>query len=125
MLELAPGWTMDVDRGPDWLFVRLHGPDNGDAEGQDLAQRIWSLMQQHFTYRVVLEMDDLPLLRSYLLGQLVMLNKRIHSHNGMMRLSGLSESNQEVLHVSRLDHCFCPYASRADAVMGHSIQKPR
>ena len=26
MLNLSHGWTFDVDRGPDWLFVRLHAP---------------------------------------------------------------------------------------------------
>ena len=125
MLDLMPEWTMDVERGPEWLFVRLHGPDNGEAEGTELANRIWALLEQHFTYRLVLELDDVALLRSYVLGQLVMLHKRIHSHGGMLRLSGLSNENLEALKACRLDHAFSRYATREDAVMSHGPTKPR
>jgi anti-anti-sigma factor len=125
MLDLMPEWTMDVERGPEWLFVRLHGPDNGEAEGTELANRVWAALEQHFTYRLVLELDDVPLLRSYMLGQLVMLHKRIHSHGGMLRLSGLSDVNLEALKACRLDHSFSRYATREDAVMTHSPAKPR
>ena len=34
-----------VDRGPDWLFVRMHGvyrPTN------QLADSLWKLLEQHF-----------------------------------------------------------------------------
>jgi anti-anti-sigma factor len=118
MLELASEWTVEVQRGPDWLFVRLHGPDDGDAEGTDLANRLWSMLEQHFTYRVVIELDDVPVLRSYLLGQLVMLHKRIHSRGGMLRLSGLSEDHLAALRACRLDHTFSRYPTREDAIMG-------
>jgi hypothetical protein len=125
MLELAPEWNMDVERGPEWLFIRLHGPENGEAEGTDLANRIWLLLEQHFTYRLVLELDDVALLRSYFLGQLVMLHKRIHAHDGMLRLSGLSDDNLAALKACRLDHSFSRYRTREDAVMGHVPAKPR
>ena len=26
LLELAPEWTMELDRGPDWLFIKLQPP---------------------------------------------------------------------------------------------------
>ena len=43
-----------VDRGPDWLFVRLHD----DSQPSDnLADRLWQLMEKHFVYRLVLEME--------------------------------------------------------------------
>ena len=32
LLELAPEWTMEIDRGPDWLFIRLQPPHHGDTE---------------------------------------------------------------------------------------------
>jgi len=125
MLDLALGWTMDVERGPDWLFVKLHGPDNGDAEGAQLADQLWSLMEQQFTYRLVLELDDVPMLRSGLLGQLVMLHKRIHTRGGILRLSGLSDENLLTLRVCRLDHAFSHYPTRENAVMGYVPTKPR
>ena len=125
MLKLAPEWTMDVERGPDWLFVRLHGPDDGEAEGSNLANQLWSLMEQHFTYRLVLELDDVTVLRSCLLGQLVVLCKRIYAHGGMLRLAGLSEENLLTLRLCRLDGNFPHYTTRAAAVMGQVPAKPR
>ena len=125
MLTLAPGWELDVERGPDWLFVRLHCPENRETEPSDLANRLWRLMEQHFTYRLVLELDDVPSLSSYFLGQLVMLHKRIHSHGGILRLSGLTDPALDALRACRLDHSFSRYSTREDAVMGYLPTKPR
>ena len=93
MLELARKWTMDVERGPDWLFIRLHGPENRETEPWELANRLWQLMEQHFTYRLVLELDDVPLLSSYLLGQLVMLHKLMVQHITVKKLDHLKIVN--------------------------------
>src|SRR6266567_841751 len=41
LLELVPEWTMDIDRGPDWLFVRLSPPRHGDTGEIPLAEMIW------------------------------------------------------------------------------------
>ena len=125
MLELAGEWSVDVERGPDWLFIRMRGPEDGKVEPVDLADRIWRLMEQQFTYRLVLELDDVPLLSTYFLGQLVMLHKRIHSHDGMLRLSGLTDEALDVMRSCRLDHSFSRYSTRADAVMGYVPSKPR
>jgi anti-anti-sigma factor len=125
MLELAGEWSVDVERGPDWLFIRVHGPEDGRAEPVDLADRIWRLMEQQFTYRLVLELDDVPLLSSYFLGQLVMLHKRIHSHDGMFRLSGLTDEALDAMRACRLDHSFSRYSTRENAVMGYVPTKPR
>jgi len=119
MLDVACGWTMDVDRGPDWLFVRLHGPTDGIAEGTELAEMLWSQLRQHFTNRLVLELDDLPMLRSQLIGQLVLIYKRIHADGGMMRICGLSASNQDAQRACQLADRFPSYLNREDAVMGH------
>src|SRR5690606_41080198 len=86
-------WTFDVERGPDWLFLKVHAPENGDAEGIPLAAEIWELMQREFARRVVLELDSLNILRSCVIGQLVQLHKRVYNNGGMMRLVGLSDDN--------------------------------
>ena len=112
------GWDMDVDRGPDWVLIRLRPTETEGTSDLSLAEKIWSLLEQSFTYRLVLELDCLELLRSPLIGQLVLLAKRIHSHGGMLRLCRLSAQNQQVLHVCRLDGCLPNYDSRGDAVMG-------
>ena len=125
MLDLANGWTLDVDRGPDWLFVRLHCPSHGVVDGADLAETLWNLLRQHFTKRLVLELDELRELRSHVVGQLVLLHKRIHADEGLMRLCGLSEYNYQALRACRLSDRFPNYRNREDAVMGHHPVLPR
>jgi len=118
MLQVSSGWKLDVERGPDWLFVRLHGPPGGDAEGEPLADQLWALLEQHFIHRLVVELDDVPAVRSCLIGQLVLLYKRIHQQGGMLRISGLNEAQRQALRSTRLDERFPCYQTRTDAVMG-------
>ena len=125
LLDLAPGWSMDLDRGPDWLFVRLRPPAKGIGAEFDLAETIWEKLDQAFCYRLVLEMDDVPRLQSWIVGQLVLLHKRICSHGGMMRLCGVSNGNQQVLRCCQLEDRFPQYANRTAAVMGHRPTQPR
>jgi anti-anti-sigma regulatory factor len=115
---LSADWELDVDRGPDWIFVRLRPGHDGLHDDFTLAERIWSLLAQSFTYRLVLELDRVPLLYSNLIAQMVLLSKRIHSHGGLLRLCQLSPENQQVIHVCRLDGCLPHYESRGAAVMG-------
>lgn len=122
--ELASGCTFGVDRGPDWLFLRPNLPADGGGE-MDLAEAVWETMQQHLVRRVVLELDHLRLLRSWLIGQLTNLHKRVTAQGGTLRISGLSDENQEVLRMCRLEDRFPQYANRANAVMGWRPMKPR
>lgn len=125
MPAIAPGWELDVSRGPDWLLVRVTTSDRNAADTPPLADQLWSLMERHFTYRLALELDDVDLLHSYLVGQLLVLYKRIREHDGVMRLSGLSPYNQEVLHLHHLDDRFPHYSNLEEAVMGNNPRKPR
>ncbi len=118
MLAIAPGCELDVERGPEWLLVRVRNLDLTDSEATPLAERLWSLLQQHFTYRLVLELDDVRVVSSVLIGQLLELYKRIEEHEGLMRVCGLSPRNQQVLHACHVDECLLPYTDRHDAVMG-------
>jgi anti-anti-sigma regulatory factor len=118
VFQVAPGWLLDVDRGPDWLFIRIARPDQNAADSPPLADRIWSLLEESPLRRLVLELDALEILTSYVIGQMVLLHKRIVVEGGLMRISGLSAGNQEVLHMARLDDRFPAYRSREDAVLG-------
>jgi len=120
--EIADGWQIYVERGPHCIFVRLHPNADVEIEGFALADKIWTVLEQSFTYRLVLELDLIERLQSYLIAQLVLLSKRIRSHDGMVRLCGLSAANQEVLAVCCLDRCLPNYESRGDALMG--TQRP-
>lgn len=127
MLAIAPACELDVQRGPDWLLVRVRTVDLVDSEGPELAERLWCLLEQHFTYRLVLELDEVQSLNSYLIGQLLGLYRRIREHDGVMRLCGLSPHNCEVLHACCLDDQLLPYEDREAAVMArpHYSSRPR
>jgi anti-anti-sigma factor len=123
--QTTSGWRMDVDRGPDWVFVRLHPAEHGGTDDYTLAERIWSILTQSFTYRLVLELDEVGMINSCMIAQLVLLSKRVNSHGGLLRLCGLSLPNQEVVHMCRLEGCLPNYNNRGDAVMGHRPLQPR
>lgn len=125
MVQVATPWQFAVERGPDWLFVRLTPPANPLESAAGVADQLWQMMQQHFVNRLVLEMDQVPLLSSDLIGQLVMLHKRIVMHGGLLRLAGLSRGNEDVLRMSRLDGRFPSYADRGAAVTGTRPGQPR
>jgi anti-anti-sigma factor len=119
LLELAPEWTMELDRGPDWLFIKLQPPRGGDTGEIPLAEMIWQKLEQSFCYRVVIELDEVGYLRSWMIGELVRLHKRVTTHEGMLRLSGVSPEAETVLRICRLSDRFPAYRSRTDAVMGY------
>ena len=75
------------------------------------------MLQQHFTYRLILELDQVGA-SSSLIGQLIQLHKRIEEHDGVLRLCGLSSQNRSVLHACAQDDRFRSYDSRVEAIMG-------
>ncbi len=111
-----------VDRGPGWLFIRVC-PDLERLD--DFAARLWELMDQQFVHRLVLEMDQVTFLPSLMMGQLVMLHKRVLQHDGALRLCGLNPQCAEALHLCRLDQALPHFDSREDAVRGYASAKPR
>jgi len=124
MLAIAPGWELDVDRGTGWLLAKLRSADVNASDAPPLADELWSLLERHFVYRLVLELDEINLLDSHLLGQLVLLDKRVREHDGVLRLCGLSAFNQRVLRVHGLNVRFPTYGDLEEAVMGCG-RKPR
>jgi hypothetical protein len=124
MLDTAQGWSVKVERGPDWLFVRLSSAPDHLGDYSHLAEQLWSILSQHFIYRLVLEMDvkDFP---SSLIGQLVMLHKRLCSHEGVIRLCGLTAGQWRALESCRLEARFPHYENRDEAVHGHRPTQPR
>ena len=99
MLATTAGCQFDVDRGPDWLLVRVRKLKEDPVAASQFAERLWELLQQHFTYRLILELDQVAMLSSSLIGQLIQLHKRIEEHDGVLRLCGLSSQNRSVLHA--------------------------
>jgi anti-anti-sigma regulatory factor len=114
---LTSGWSADVDRGPDWLMVRLHAPATRAGDGAGLADDLWSLLRGHLVRRMVLELDEIDRLRSGLVGQLVTLQDRVSNDGGVLRVCGLSDENCKVLRTCRLDARFPNYHDRREAIM--------
>jgi len=125
MLAIAPGWELKVDRGPNWLWVKIERPEPYSVDTPPLADEVWTQLERHFVYRLVLEMDDVQILDSYLIGQLVLLDKRIRERGGLLRLTGISSFNREILRNHGLDGRFPIYGDLTDALMGSCPRKPR
>jgi anti-anti-sigma factor len=123
-MELAPGWMADVERGPDWLFVRL-ASDTPLAQDADIANSLWEVLRRHLAHRMVIQLDELPQLTSRVLGQLAALGERIKQEGGMLRLCGLSPAARESLRTTRLDRLLPCYENRTAAVMGARPMQPR
>jgi len=126
MIAIAPGWELEVERGPGWLLAKVRSSDTIACDDPPLADALWELLRRHLTYRVVIELDEIPVLSSHLVGQLVKLFKRIRERDGVMRLCGLSSYNLQVLRTCRLEEHFAPYENRHDAVMACPLpRQPR
>jgi len=116
--QLAPGWMAEIDRGPNWLFIRLHGSSGDLAK---LAEAVWTLMQQEFASRLVLELDQLDCLASQMIGQLLSLRQKIEDGGGLLRVCGMSQQNQNVLRIAKLGGILPQYRTRREAVMGQTV----
>ncbi len=125
MLAIAPGWDMSVERGPDWLIVRvLRTPQ---AHGTPpLADEVWEQLCRHFTHRLVLELNEIERLDSALAEELMQLHRRIREQDGVMRVCGLSAENRRALCSCNLEEHLLDYHDREEAVMGARLpRRPR
>ncbi len=114
------GLELNVDRGPNWLFVKLRSREDVREDVPQIADKLWSISTRHFIYRLVLELEDLEEMPSGMMGQLVMLQERLAQCGGALRICGLSPECEEVLHSYHLDSALPNHASREAAVMGGS-----
>jgi anti-anti-sigma regulatory factor len=114
------GLELNVDRGPNWLFVKLRSKDNAKGSVPQIADKLWSISSRHFIYRLVLELDSLEEMPSGMMGQLVLLQSRLSQCGGALRICGLSPECEESMHSCHLDSALPNHASREAAVMGGS-----
>lgn len=126
MLTIAPGVELDVQRGPNWLLVRIDNLDAVRCESIPLADEIWELLQRHFIWRLVLDMGRSPALNRHLINELLDLHRRITAKGGVMRICHVSPRDARVLTSLRLDDRLTPYSSWEEAVRGSGdVRKPR
>lgn len=115
--HVSDGIEFDVERGPNWLIVRLHFID-ASADVSHLADELWSVAARHFIYRLVLELDELDAPPSELMGQLAMLQERLAQCDGALRICGLSPECVEMLQSCQLESALPNHATLEEAVLG-------
>jgi anti-anti-sigma regulatory factor len=118
-IHVVDGLQMRVDRGPNWLFVKLRPRDIATYQAPPkMADELWSISSRHFIYRLVLEMDEFESLPHGMMGQLVLLQERLAQCGGALRICGLSPECEEVLHECHLESALPNHATRVAAVKG-------
>ena len=125
MLELAEGWRLELDFSTEWMFLRLYCDGYNAESSPPLAERAWSIAEQYDIKRIVIEVDHETLLISYLVAQFILLHKRAHLSDGVMRLCDLSRENYRVIELMQLTDRFPNYPDREHAVMGYRPNQPR
>lgn len=114
--EIADRGDFRVDRGPNWLLVRVRSNHDGPLDDESLAERLRHLMEKHFVYRLVLELDEVKVLDDLVIRQLERLDQVARDHGGFLRLCGLSRHNWQRVMRNGLGDVFYPYGNREEAV---------
>lgn len=126
MINTATRWDLEVDRGPDWLIVRLKGPISRVGEAASLEEVLWSLLEQHLSRRLVIEMDQIDALDDDVIEQLTALHDRLTDRGGVMRLCGVRSEHRLLLARHGVGGRLTVYGDCEHATLGGSIpHRPR
>ncbi len=107
--------VQEVDRGPNWLFVRL-SQEQVD-EPQELVEELRDICARHFVYRLVLELDRLDSFSQKLGCRLAELDDRLAARGGALRLCGMNSRCEAMLNECRLSRPLHNHIDRHDAVL--------
>ncbi len=143
MLKREQEFLVEVERGPNWVFVKLRFANNQDqrsetasekpenvapdrslreeefSEGQpQIADQLWNILVRHFTYRMVVELDTFEELPAGMMGQLILLRERILKRGGMLRVCGMSETLAAMFANVHTKGQIPNFLTRVDAVRG-------
>lgn len=116
--ESVPSEELEIERGPNWLFVRVHTCHACSDTCSSLASRVSAALDQHLVNRVVLELGDAAISSEQLIEELMVLDNWIQHRHGVLRVCGLSGRASYRLHRSPLAQHFPVYHNREDAVWG-------
>ena len=106
-----------IERGPDWVLVRLDGDARRAPAASDFAlvDGIWHVLQENHAHRVLLELDEVDAIDDDLIATITTLASRIRSAGGLMRLCGLSEIDLRTLRARGAANV-AHFDSRAEAI---------
>jgi hypothetical protein len=116
--EFASPEELEIERGPNWLFVRVHTCHADSDTCASLASRVSAALDQHFVNRVVLELGDAAISCEQLIEELTVLDNWVQHRHGVLRVCGLSGRTSYRLHRSPLAQHFPVYHDREEAVWG-------
>jgi anti-sigma B factor antagonist len=119
--HLVDGLKLTVDRGPNWLFVKLRPRRNSTDELSQIADELWSIASRHFIYRLVLELEELKSLPPGLMEQLTLLQDKLAECDGALRICGLSAKCAQALCDAGLDAALPNHPTRDAAIHGDSV----
>jgi anti-anti-sigma regulatory factor len=117
-VHVADGLKIEVERGPNWLFVKLRSQGAPLDQVPQIADKLWSIASRHFIYRLVVELDELETMPGDLMGQLVILQERLAQCDGALRICGLSAECEETMNDRQMETALPNHSTRTEAVMG-------
>jgi hypothetical protein len=112
------GFKLTVDRGPNWLFVKLRPKRRFADDIAHIADELWSIASRHFTYRLVLELEELREIPPAMVDQLVGLQERLGNCGGSLRICGRSVGPLQNICEGDFESALPVYGSRQEAVLG-------
>jgi anti-anti-sigma regulatory factor len=115
---ITAGWILDVDEGPEWLFLRLRREGEASTSEPPLAECAWRIADEHRKNRLVFELGEGTALNSFIVGQLILLHKRAQLAGGVFRICCFRDSDHALLRTLRIADRFPNYAGREQAVLG-------
>jgi hypothetical protein len=106
-----------LERGPDWLFVKLF-PTETDAprRGGDLGHALWNVAREHGTNRLVVELNGVERVDEGLLEGLDVLLQLVARDGGLLRICGLEGANLDRYEACRLAEHLPHFSCRCEAV---------
>lgn len=118
MLTTGAEFRLEIDRGPNWLFVTVH-PASDACDLGTLADELWDVAARHFIYRLVVELDAIEELGYEVVEQLIKLRDRLESNGGALRVCGLSAPCADALEHYKLKGSLPNHPSRVSAVLAN------
>jgi len=109
------GWDVSVERGPEWLFLRLETGKPG-AANRPLVERLLRTIQANRAHRVVLELDHVDSIDDSLLDAITTVGSHVRGDGGLIRVCGLSAGNLRQLRQSAPGSELPHFESRSAAV---------